>query len=65
VHNGALGAGRPWAALDKEKKEAKVGTAKRWLNDEAASRMTVPRLRERDPNAYLEAWLRKISEICQ
>jgi len=64
VHNGALGAGTVWANLEIEKKQKKMSTAKRWLNDDAASRMTTARLAERDPQGDMENWLRRVGELC-
>jgi putative ATP-dependent endonuclease of the OLD family len=64
VHNGALGAGTVWVHLEEAKKKKKISSVKRWLNDEAASRMTVERLVERDPHGDLENWLRRVGELC-
>jgi len=64
VHNGALGAGVVWIMLDDAKKKEKMSRAKRWLNDDAASRMTIERLAERDPQGDIENWLRRVGELC-
>ncbi len=64
VHNGALGAGAVWVNLEAEKKQKKMSNTKRWLNDDAASRMTPERLAERDPQGDIENWLRRVGELC-
>jgi len=64
VYNGAFGAGPVWINLEEEMKKKKISAVKRWLNNEAASKMTVERLRERDPQGDLENWLRRVGQLC-
>ncbi len=61
VHE-AADCGSPWTDVlaDSEKFAKKVGRAKYRLNREAASKMTVARLKEQDANDELIGWLKRI-----
>ena len=60
VANG--GAGK-WHDLDADKKKKKESRAKRRLNNEAVSAMTVAMLDEIDTNGNVRSWLREISRL--
>lgn len=53
----------PWAQLDAETKKEKESKAKRILNDAAASRMTLPRLQQTDPQNEVLSWLQEIDRL--
>ena len=53
---------KPWADVDEETRDDKMRRVKRRLNEEAAARMTVARLNERDVNRDIEGWLREVGQ---
>lgn len=53
----------PWSDLPMNKREKKVSKAKKRLNTEAAAKMTVARLEERDCHGDIRRWLQKIESI--
>ncbi len=54
-----------WKRLDKDKKDEKSRNAKRWLNTEAAAKMTPELLDERDPHGELRGWLKRIAQYLE
>lgn len=52
-----------WAALPYRVRRRLRDRTKGWLNSEAVERMTVTRLRERDPHGEVESWLRAVGEL--
>ena len=53
----------PWRELPANKREKKVSRAKKRLNSEAAAKMTVARLDERDRQGDIRRWLREVGSI--
>jgi putative ATP-dependent endonuclease of the OLD family len=64
LYNNALERSCPWDELTDEKKGKKISHVKSRLNEDVPLRMTLERLQERDPEAELETWLRRIGAIC-
>jgi hypothetical protein len=54
---------KPWDQVDDKAKGKKVSHAKKRLCDEAAAKMNLARLAVSDPNAEIEQWLKKITEL--
>ena len=61
AHNSRPNPQKAWSALSNKKKIA--NKHKSVLCDAVAARVTVARLRERDPNGELEAWFRRIGQF--
>lgn len=55
----------PWEELPDEKVKKKESAAKRWLNTEAAAKMTPELLADSDPNGDVVGWLRKITVLAR
>lgn len=55
--------GPDWSALPARSRRRLKDRAKRWLNTEAISRMTVTRLTQRDPAGDIRSWLTTIAEM--
>lgn len=56
----AANAAVTWDELEETKKRAKASQAKPWLNGACVDKMTLERLRARDPNGELVGWLKEI-----
>lgn len=54
-----------WAELDEGKRGSKASNAKRWLNKDAAARMTRQMLADSDTANEVIGWLRKITELAR
>lgn len=52
----------PWSSVDSDDRKKKESRAKRWLNTEAAARMTPQMLDQRDPEGDVRRWLAAIGE---
>jgi putative ATP-dependent endonuclease of the OLD family len=65
IHDASPDPVRPWAELEIEAREKKIGNAKRRLNLGAVKRMTLGRLRISDPAGNLENWLRTVGQACR
>ncbi|MBI3864905.1 MAG: ATP-dependent endonuclease [Planctomycetia bacterium] len=55
--------GPDWSRLDSRSRRRLRNLAKRWLNTDAAERMTVERLAARDPVGEVWSWLMMIGEM--
>ena len=53
---------KPWDQLNEEERKKKESRAKKRLNDEVASKMTITHLNQSDPNKEIEGWLREIEK---
>lgn len=53
--------GPPWSELSSRGKRRLKNRAKKWINTEAVSRMTVQRLADRDPDGDIRLWLTTIA----
>jgi len=53
---------KPWAELKEEERRGKIKRAKKRLNNEVASKMTIAYLEQSDPNKEIEGWLREITK---
>lgn len=58
----ASGSPTSWEELNEEKKRKKVSNVKRRLSTDAAARMTIDLINERDPDGDLRDWFLKIGE---
>jgi len=63
VHVAGGGAVGEWPGMDPDKKAHKVRKAKRRLNREAASKMSIARLQVSDTADEIKAWLQKIEAL--
>ena len=61
VHN--VDGCRFWCDLSEKQRDKKNSRAKRMLNGRAASKMTMGRLAETDPNGEIESWLCEIQQL--
>ena len=52
-----------WASVPYRSRRKLKERAKHWLNTAAVDRMTVERLRERDPKGEVQSWLRTIARL--
>ncbi|MEK6233786.1 MAG: hypothetical protein N2C14_03655, partial [Planctomycetales bacterium] len=52
-----------WEDLDRRTRKRLRNRAKRWLNAEAAGRMTPELLAERDPEGEVRGWLAVIAKL--
>lgn len=56
------GSPNTWDSLDPEVQKKKVSRAKRRLNNEVASKMTIERIMQQDPKNEIKMWLQEISK---
>jgi hypothetical protein len=54
---------RDWDTLPYRVRRRLRDRAKRWLNTDAVDRMTIDRLRERDPDGEITTWLRTLAVL--
>jgi hypothetical protein len=55
-----------WDDIDDDKKKGKkTSKAKSWLNTEAASKMTIALLKERDPDDEVLSWFKSIKSMIE
>ena len=59
----ASGSPTAWAALDEETRDKKVSSAKRNLNEHAASSMTKARLDQVDPYGHVLSWFNDMKAL--
>ena len=56
------GSHNTWDSLDSEVQKKKILRAKRRLNNEVASKMTIERIMQQDPKNEIKMWLQEISK---
>lgn len=59
----ASGSPKPWQEVDEDGRDKKAGNAKKRLCRDAVERMTIDRLRERDPVGEIEGWFVRVLAI--
>jgi hypothetical protein len=66
VHNMSTDTDVKWDDIDDDKKKGKkTSKAKSWLNTEAASKMTIALLKERDPDDEVLSWFKSIKSMIE